>query len=124
VIITGNRATFSPSLRRRSLMVELFLKEARFEDHVFQKPLEIEDIKKQRESILEALWKLIYRWQKIRILVGFDPITIVKELRRNLVVLQRGPERRTRADQCSQRSRNRACALVLALGKRVQLDQG
>ena len=62
VIITGNNATFSPSLRRRSMMVELFLPEAKFEDHKFNGRLELEDIQKRRAQLLAAKWALIRQW--------------------------------------------------------------
>ena len=64
VIITGNNATFSPSLRRRSMLVELFLPEAKFEDHVFKKSLELEDIQSNRTVILGALWSLVREWEE------------------------------------------------------------
>jgi hypothetical protein len=61
-IFTGNGATISPDLRRRLAIVELFLPEAKAEEHVFRNSLTIEDIINQRSDILSALWALVRTW--------------------------------------------------------------
>jgi len=64
VVITGNGATFSPDLRRRLCVVELFLPEVRAENHLFRKSLDAEDIVEKRGEILGSLWSLVRAWAK------------------------------------------------------------
>jgi len=63
VVITGNGATISPDLRRRLLIVELFMPEAKAELHVFQNPLTYEEIVGLAPEILAALWALVRHWR-------------------------------------------------------------
>ena len=62
VLITGNGLTISPDLRRRSLFVELFLRELRAEDRAFKRTLDTAAIQKARPDILSALWSLVSAW--------------------------------------------------------------
>jgi hypothetical protein len=55
VFITGNGCTISPDLRRRLLIVELFLREARPEDRKIKNPLDDDAIITLRGEILSAL---------------------------------------------------------------------
>ncbi|MFZ4776973.1 MAG: hypothetical protein ACOYM3_16510 [Terrimicrobiaceae bacterium] len=64
VLITGNQLTVSPDLRRRSLFVELFLRELRAEDRTFKRPLDPGIISSNRHNILPALWTLVHEWNK------------------------------------------------------------
>jgi hypothetical protein len=61
-VITGNALTISPDMRRRSLVVELFLETARAEDRVINNPLDDERLKERRGEILSALWALVREW--------------------------------------------------------------
>jgi hypothetical protein len=61
VIITGNEATVSADLRRRLLMVELFMPEAK--QHVFLNSLTYEEIVGLAPEILAALWALVRHWR-------------------------------------------------------------
>jgi hypothetical protein len=70
-IFTGNGATISPDLRRRLCIVELFMPEAKAEEHLFTQSLSIEDIIKKRPKILSALWALVRDWS----LAGSTPPT-------------------------------------------------
>lgn len=62
VLITGNGLTISPDLRRRALMVELFLQELRAEDRTFRRTLDPVAIRQARPRILSALWGLVTAW--------------------------------------------------------------
>ena len=62
VIITGNGATISPDLRRRLLLVELFLREARPEDRSIKRPLDDARIQEYRGEILSDLWAITRAW--------------------------------------------------------------
>lgn len=62
VFITGNGVTISGDLRRRTLLIELFLEEARAEDRIIQKPLDDATILSLRPKILSALWALVRKW--------------------------------------------------------------
>lgn len=64
VIITGNSLSISPDLARRSLLVELFLEQARSEDRVIQNPLDDVRIADRRHEILKALFSLVHAWDK------------------------------------------------------------
>lgn len=64
VFLTGNGATVSPDMRRRSLFVELFLEVERAEDRVFRTRLEAPLLLKHRDRILAALWALIRSWDE------------------------------------------------------------
>jgi hypothetical protein len=64
VIITGNSLSLSPDLNRRSLIIELFLEEARPEDRVINNPLDNEKILARRSQILSALWALMRGWNE------------------------------------------------------------
>ena len=62
VLITGNRLTISPDMRRRSLVVELFIHELRAEDRQFKTLLDDPGIISARPSVLAALWSLVREW--------------------------------------------------------------
>lgn len=62
ILITGNRLTITPDLRRRSLFVELFMTELRSEDRVFKRRLDPAGIRKEQPRILAALWALVKDW--------------------------------------------------------------
>ena len=62
VFMTGNGATVSPDLRRRLLLVELFLREARAEDRIIKNPLDEAGVIALRPAILSALWGLTLAW--------------------------------------------------------------
>ncbi len=66
VLITGNGLTITPDLRRRSLFVELFLKELRAEDRKFKRILDPYAIASMRREVLCALWGLVHEWDKAR----------------------------------------------------------
>jgi hypothetical protein len=60
--ITGNSATYSADLRRRSLTVELFLEEMQSEDREIAHPLSDSVIYEKRTEILANLWALVRAW--------------------------------------------------------------
>lgn len=62
VFITGNGATVSPDMRRRSLFAELRLDVERPEDRVFKNRLEVPELLERRSEILSALWTIIRDW--------------------------------------------------------------
>lgn len=64
VFLTGNGATVSPDLRRRSLFVELFSEAARAEDRKFQQPLDEAVLVARRGEILGALWSMGQAWDR------------------------------------------------------------
>lgn len=64
VFVTGNGATVSPDMRRRSLFVELHLEAERAEDRVFKQRLEVPELLERRSDILSALWTLILDWHE------------------------------------------------------------
>ena len=59
ILITGNGLTFTPDLRRRALIVELFMRELRAEDRIFRRRLSPATICTMRPRILSALWGLV-----------------------------------------------------------------
>jgi hypothetical protein len=63
VFITGNDCTVSPDMRRRSLVLELFLHEERAEERKFNRELD-SFIKENRSKILNALWTLVRVWDE------------------------------------------------------------
>jgi len=62
ILLTGNRLTISPDLRRRSVFIELFMKELRAEDRTFKRRLDPPAILDLQEGILAALWALVRGW--------------------------------------------------------------
>jgi len=64
VFLTGNGATVSADMRRRSLFTELFLEVERAEDRVFRTRLEAPFLLEHRTRILAALWALIRSWDQ------------------------------------------------------------
>ena len=62
VVITANNCTFSPDLRRRVMLVDLFLKEAKAEERIIKNPLDDGPILALRPKILSALWALVKAW--------------------------------------------------------------
>ena len=62
VLITGNRLTISPDMRRRSLMVELFMHELRAEDRRFTRRLDDPAFLALRPSLLAACWAIVNAW--------------------------------------------------------------
>ena len=62
VFISGNGARVSPDMRRRSLVVDLEVVEARSEDREIKKPMGEPEILRDRPKILAALWDIIRVW--------------------------------------------------------------
>ena len=62
ILITGNGLTFTPDLRRRALIVELFMRELRAEDRSFRRRLTPASISALRPRILSALWGVVTAW--------------------------------------------------------------
>jgi hypothetical protein len=62
VFITGNDAIVNEDNRRRSLFVELFMKEARAEDRKITNEFAEKHILARRGEILAALWALVRHW--------------------------------------------------------------
>ena len=62
VFISGNGARVSPDMRRRSLVIDLEVVEARSEDREIKKPMGEPEILKERPQILAALWAIIREW--------------------------------------------------------------
>ena len=60
--ITGNRLTISPDMRRRSLVVELFMHELRAEDRKFKRLLDDPALLDLRPRLLAACWALVRSW--------------------------------------------------------------
>lgn len=64
LLITGNSLTISPDMRRRSLLVELFMPELRAEDRKFKRILDAETIREMRPRIVSALWSIVRAWDE------------------------------------------------------------
>ena len=62
--ITANGAEISSDMRRRSLQIDLLLKEARAEDRFIEHPLDDAALIKMRPLLLGILWALIKYWDK------------------------------------------------------------
>ncbi len=62
VFVTGNACTISPDMRRRSLFVELFMKEERAEERRFNRTMDVSYLLQNRAPILSALWALVQHW--------------------------------------------------------------
>jgi len=64
VLITGNRLTLTPDMRRRSIFVELFMPELRAEDRTFRRRLDAPAILDMQPDLLAALWALVRGWNE------------------------------------------------------------
>jgi hypothetical protein len=64
ILITGNGLTFTPDLRRRALIAELFMREMRAEDRTFQRRLSPATVPNLRPRILSALCGIVKAWDK------------------------------------------------------------
>jgi hypothetical protein len=62
VFATGNGASCTPDIRRRSLTCELHLSEERAEDRVYRRPLSVNVLRTLRPRILAACWALVREW--------------------------------------------------------------
>ena len=62
VFATGNACTVSPDMRRRSLLVQLFMKEERAEARQFRRLLDVPYLIERRGEILSALWVMVKMW--------------------------------------------------------------
>jgi len=62
VFVTGNHLTMSPDMRRRSLVVDFFLREVRAEVRQIQRPLDEKRILATRAQILGSLYALVRDW--------------------------------------------------------------
>lgn len=60
--ITGNHLLISPDMRRRSLVIEQFMRPIRSETRQIQRPLDEQAILVQRPQILAALYALVREW--------------------------------------------------------------
>jgi Bifunctional DNA primase/polymerase, N-terminal/Primase C terminal 1 (PriCT-1) len=63
VFVTANGCTFSPDMRRRSLVTELHLSEEHPEDRKFRRPLDVPALLALRPKILGACWALVRNWE-------------------------------------------------------------
>ena len=66
ILITGNGLTYTPDLRRRALIVELFMRELRAEDRTFHRRLTPATIAAMRPRILSALWGIVTAWDQAK----------------------------------------------------------
>lgn len=64
VFVTGNRVTVSPDIRRRAIILDLFLETARPESRTFKRILEDGDILAMRQEVLSCLWALVRHWDE------------------------------------------------------------
>lgn len=62
ILITGNGLIISPDMRRRSLIVELFMHELRAEDRCFARRLDAPALIELRPRLLAACWALVRAW--------------------------------------------------------------
>lgn len=62
LFITGNRAEVSPDMRRRSIVIELFVEETQAELREVKNWIDEPGILKQRERLLSAYWSLVKAW--------------------------------------------------------------
>jgi hypothetical protein len=64
LLLTGNRLTISPDMRRRALLVELFMPELRAEDRKFKRILDAKTIRDMRPAVVSALWSIVRAWDE------------------------------------------------------------
>jgi hypothetical protein len=64
VFLTGNHATFSSDLRRRTLIIELFMAASRPEERLIKAPLDDDKLIEKRPEILGALWAFVRCWDE------------------------------------------------------------
>ncbi len=64
LLITGNSLTMSPDMRRRSLLIELFMEQMRAEDRKFKRILDPETIREVRPRVVSALWSIVRAWDE------------------------------------------------------------
>jgi hypothetical protein len=64
VYLTAHFATFSPDLRRRLLVIELFLKEAKAEERIIEHYLNEEQLIALRERLLSIFWAIAKNWDQ------------------------------------------------------------
>jgi hypothetical protein len=64
VFLTGNACTMSPDMRRRSLFINLHMREERAEDRVFCRRLDLPGILARRQDLLSAMWALVQDWDQ------------------------------------------------------------
>jgi hypothetical protein len=62
VFVTGNRLTMSSDMRRRSLVVDFFLRQVRAEVRQIRRPLDERRILEVRPQILGSLYALVRSW--------------------------------------------------------------
>lgn len=62
LFITGNRAKVSPDMRRRSLVIELFVEETQAELREVKRWIDEPGILAMRERLLSAYWALVRDW--------------------------------------------------------------
>jgi len=62
VMITANRLTVTPDMRRRALFVELFMKELHSEKRVFKRKLDPPAMLGLQPDLLAALWAVVKNW--------------------------------------------------------------
>jgi len=62
LFITGNRLTMRADMRRRCLVVEFFLPQARAEARQIENPLDVQGIIRERHQILGSLHAMIREW--------------------------------------------------------------
>jgi len=64
IMFTGNGATLTRDMTRRSQIISLFMKEERAEDRRFKRTLDNHVLSTMRPRILSAVWALIRNWNE------------------------------------------------------------
>ncbi|MDA7934826.1 hypothetical protein N9B65_07270 [Akkermansiaceae bacterium] len=64
ILLTGNRLSLTPDMRRRSIFVELFMRQLRAEDRTFKRRLDPPAILEMQSRLLAALWAIVRGWDE------------------------------------------------------------
>ena len=62
IFVTGNSAKVSPDMRRRSILVHIFVEEVRTEARHIARRIDEEDVMAGRAEILSCLWAMVRDW--------------------------------------------------------------
>jgi hypothetical protein len=63
IFITGNDAKVGSDMRRRSILIALFVEDSQPENRKVSRPMEEKDILDRRPEILSALWAIVRYWR-------------------------------------------------------------
>lgn len=127
VFATGNACSVSPDMSRRSLFIQLFMRQERAEERRFRTSLDATYLLARRNDILSALMAMVRDWDMSGRPVGTAPYSSFPEWRRTIAAIvehagYRSPVEQSEANRAADRDGSDMRVLVKALPPETRMN--